>query len=108
MQANLPSGFGIKFLPAADAFTQAYQASRQHSELAQAADLMFGHTGPLISGCVQSHYPEPIKHQLRHLAHEVTRLLEEASLNRPRYVRQSTMQSLRSAIIARDGRGFYG
>ena len=108
MQSNLPSGLDIKFLPAADAFTQAYQASRAHSALAQAADLMFGEAGPLISGCVQTHYPEPIKDELRHLAREVGRLSDEAYANRPRYVRLTTMRALKDAIIARDGRGFYG
>lgn len=83
-------------------------ASRAHSDLAGAAYKEYGDTGPLISGCVASHFPDAIKDRLRQLARECREYSDAAYMARPYRARRATITRLGKDIATRDGAGFYG
>jgi hypothetical protein len=83
-------------------------ASRAHNELAGAALDTYGDHGPLISGVVRDHFPEPIKDELRRLARLVSEWSDSAYAARPKRVRLDTMRSLARDVATRDGSGYYG
>lgn len=89
-------------------FESACAASREHASKSAAALADYGAHGPLISGCVRSHFPEGVKEELRALARKVTEESEAAWLARPPRVRESTIRKIGQAIATRDGSGRYG
>lgn len=89
-------------------FAMACAASRAHMALATAALETFGRHGPLVSGCVRSHFPEPVKQALRELARECGRRSDMARAARPRGMHASTVNRIACAIATRDGSGHYG
>lgn len=97
-----------ELLPAARFLAQACEASREHSRLAESALALYGDHGPLVSGCVRSHFPEPVKDRLRSLARQVSRASAQAFDARPPRVRLATMRKLGRAVAAEQGSGYYG
>lgn len=91
-----------------DCFTLACAASRAHDNLASIALRQYGNHGPQISGCVRSHFPKPIKDELRALAQRVSYWSDRAYKSRPPRVRHETIRRIGREIAARDGCGFYG
>jgi hypothetical protein len=92
-----------------EALVTAYAYSRAHSKLAVWAERRYGAFGPLISGIVREHFPEPVKGTLRVLARNVgTRLECSLSLWRIAGKRRSTWIRAKEQTIAQHGRGFYG
>lgn len=89
-------------------FVLACAASVSHSRLAARSLRKYGAHGPLISGSVRDHFPEPVRDTLRDLAREVTRQSNAAYACRPPRVRLATMRALGRAVAARDGSGYYG
>lgn len=94
--------------PARYLFEGACRASRLHQSEAQRALANYGSHGPLISGCVRSHFPKAVKDRLRGLAQAASARSDAAYAARPPRVRFATMRRLARAVATRDGSGRYG
>lgn len=94
-------------IPAA-LFAMACAASREHDRLTRHAMTTYGDYGPLISGCVREHFPDPVREALRTLARTVGTYSDAAYAARPPRVRLATMRRLAQDIATRDGAGYYG
>lgn len=97
-----------KFATVVKHFVAACKASREHSALASQACDQYGDHGAFISGVVHSHFPVPIKDELRRLARLVTTESDAAYDSRPKRVRLDTIRTIGKLIVKRDGSGFYG
>lgn len=89
-------------------FAKACAASRAHMAGALAALAEHGGHGPLVSGCVRSHFPESVKDSLRSLASDVAVHSYLARAARPKGMHAATVQRIGRAIATRDGSGYYG
>ena len=89
-------------------FAKACAASRAHMAGALAALAEHGGHGPLVSGCVRSHFPESVKDSLRSLARQVGAHDDAAMAARPKGMHAATVQRIGRAIATRDGSGYYG
>lgn len=94
-------------IPAAH-FEMACAASRAHSRLAAIALATYGDHGPDISGCVRTHFPEPVKDTLRTLARDCGYHTDAAHAARPKGTRMTTMLQIARLVATRDGSGYYG
>jgi hypothetical protein len=97
-----------RFALCARLFAEACEASREHERKAGEALAAYGSQGPLVSGCVRSHFPEAVKEELRRLARLVSDKCDAARLARPARVRHDTLRRLAQEIATRDGSGRYG
>ena len=85
----------------------AYHSRKWDNEVAKAFS-QYGEHGASISGIARDHFPEPIKDNLRILAHLVTKNNEAGRKARPKGTRFETMNKLARLVCRRDGYGFYG
>lgn len=90
--------------------TQAYVASRLHSQMAETFIAAYGDgNGDQISGSVRDHFPTEVKDALREVARSVTKCLSDSREAWRRAGRtHATWMREKEQTIARDGRGFYG